>query len=111
MVISKQLVAASAEPLVLSLLAANESYGYAILRDIERLSGEKIQWTEGMLYPVLHRLEEEGQIRSRWKIAENGRRRKYYSLCPRGRTALAELKRQWLTVHETLTQLWEPSHA
>jgi PadR family transcriptional regulator PadR len=109
--LTKELVAASVEPMVLSLLLKGESYGYAILRDIERISGEKIQWTEGMLYPVLHRLEEQGQIRARWKIADNGRRRKYYSLSPQGKTALAELKRQWLTVHETLTQLWEPANA
>jgi PadR family transcriptional regulator, regulatory protein PadR len=109
--LSRELVAASAEPMVLALLAHGESYGYAILGEIERLSGERIQWSEGMLYPVLHRLEEEGQIRSRWKTAENGRRRKYYSLAPRGRTSLAELKKQWLTVHETLTLLWELPHA
>jgi DNA-binding PadR family transcriptional regulator len=109
--LTKELVAASAQPMVLSLLVGGESYGYAILREIERISGQRVQWTEGMLYPVLHRLEAEGLIRSRWKVADNGRRRKYYSICPRGKTALAELKQQWLTVHETLTQLWEPGHA
>ena len=109
--LTKELIAASAEPMVLSLLAGGESYGYAILREIERISGQQIQWTEGMLYPVLHRLEAEGLIRARWKVAENGRRRKYYSLSPRGKTTLAELKQQWLTVHNTLIQLWEPSHA
>ena len=108
--LSKEMVAASAEPLVLSLLAGGESYGYAILREIERISAEQIQWTEGMLYPVLHRLEAEGLIRARWKTADTGRRRKYYSLCPRGKTALAQLKQQWMTVHNTLVQLWEPAH-
>jgi len=109
--LTKELVAASAEPMILSLLATEESYGYAILREIEQISGKQIQWTEGMLYPVLHRLEGEGLIRARWKTAENGRRRKYYALTPRGKTNLAELKEQWLTVHKALTQIWELSHA
>lgn len=109
--LTKELVAASAQPLVLSLLSGGESYGYAILREIERVSGEQIQWTEGMLYPVLHRLEAEGLIRARWKTGDNGRQRKYYALSPRGKATLADLKRQWLTVHSTLTQLWEPGHA
>src|SRR5207245_303366 len=78
--LSKELVAASAEPLILSLLSGCESYGYAIIQEIKARSKERIQWTDGMLYPVLHRMEDEGWITSRWVDAENGRRRKYYSI-------------------------------
>ena len=55
--LSKELVAASAEPLILSLLSKGESYGYAIIQEVRKLSEDQIQWTDGMLYPVLHRLE------------------------------------------------------
>ena len=109
--INKELVAASAEPMVLSLLEHGENYGYAIIKEIERRSGGKIAWTEGMLYPVLHRLEGGGKIKARWKTADNGRKRKYYSLAPRGRSALAAIREQWSVVQQTLGNLWEPRHA
>src|SRR6266566_4754787 len=76
--LAKELVAASTEPLILSLLSKGESYGYALIQEVKRLSGDKIEWTDGMLYPVLHRMEREGWIESRWSKAENGRKRKYY---------------------------------
>ena len=58
MKLTKDLVAASAMPLILSLLEEGESYGYAIIRRVRELSGGGIAWTDGMLYPVLHRLED-----------------------------------------------------
>ena len=80
--IRKELVAASAEPLVLALLARGESYGYAIIQEVKARSGGQLQWTDGMLYPVLHRLERRGLIQARWGESETGRKRKYYSLKP-----------------------------
>jgi hypothetical protein len=56
--LAKELVAASTEPLILSLLSKGESYGYALIQEVKRLSTDEIEWTDGMLYPVLHRLEE-----------------------------------------------------
>jgi hypothetical protein len=64
--IRKELVAASAEPLILSLLGRGESYGYAIIQEIKARSGGELQWTDGMLYPVLHRMEHRGLIKARW---------------------------------------------
>ena len=55
--ISKDLVAASAAPLVLAILAEGDSYGYAIIKRVSELSGGHLRWTDGMLYPVLHRLD------------------------------------------------------
>ena len=109
--LSKELVAASTVPLVLSVLTEGESYGYALIQRVRELSAGKIEWTEGMLYPVLHRLEKAGQIKARWKTADSGRRRKYYSISPRGKTALAKMMEQWSLVNRTLTDMWEPRHA
>ena len=78
--LSKELVAASTKPLLLALLAERESYGYELIQRVKELSDEEIEWTEGMLYPVLHRLEEEGLIESEWRDAESGRQRRYYRL-------------------------------
>src|SRR6266404_9439035 len=92
--IAKELVAASTEPLILSLLSKGESYGYAIIQEVKKLSGEEMQWTDGMLYPVLHRMEDNGWIKSRWVEVESGRKRKYYSIKKDGHQALKEKREQ-----------------
>ncbi len=109
MEISKNMVAASARPLVLSILARGESYGYEVLQHVRVLSGGDIEWTDGMLYPVLHRLERDGLLHCEWRQADTGRRRKYYSLTKAGHEALAQEKAQWLAVHSTLERLWKPA--
>src|SRR5258706_15920663 len=78
--LAKDLVAASSKPLLLSILAGGESYGYEIIQKVRELSGGQIEWSDGMLYPVLHRLERDGLIDSEWKEAGTGRQRKYYFL-------------------------------
>lgn len=108
--LSKELVAASAEPLILSLLASGESYGYAIIQEIKARSQDRIQWTDGMLYPVLHRMEGEGWIESRWVETETGRKRKYYRLKKEGKRALKQQREQWMVVHSVLSGLLEGKH-
>lgn len=111
MKLEKELVAASSVPLVLSILSEGDSYGYAIIQRVRELSDGKIEWTDGMLYPVLHWLEEQGLVRSRWEKSESGRKRKYYSLNAEGRQALRRHQEQWALVHGTLSQIWWPQHA
>lgn len=108
--IRKELVAASAEPLILSLLAKGESYGYAIIQEIKARSENRMEWTDGMLYPVLHRLERKGLIKSRWAEPENGRKRKYYSIKKDGRQALEEHHDHWDIVHSVLSGLRKEPH-
>src|SRR5215471_10060765 len=105
--LSKELVAASTVPLVLSVLSKGESYGYELIQRVRELSKGKIEWTEGMLYPVLHWMEKEKLIESEWREAETGRKRKYYRLRKEGHAALLQEKQQWMSVHETLTTLWK----
>jgi PadR family transcriptional regulator PadR len=104
--LTKDMVAASAKPLLLSIIAEGESYGYEIIQKVRELSGGQIEWSDGMLYPVLHRLERDGLIESEWKEADTGRQRKYYSISAGGRKALKAERQQWLTVHNTLGKLW-----
>src|SRR6266540_4859961 len=106
MEINKDLIAASSIPLVLAILAEADSYGYAILQRVRELSGGRMEWTDGMLYPVLHRLERLGHVEARWEVAESGRRRKYYRITRGGRAQLAEDRRQWEAVDATLRGLW-----
>jgi PadR family transcriptional regulator PadR len=106
--ISKALIAASTKPMILSILSLGENYGYQIIQSVKRISGGNMDWTAGMLYPVLHRLEKEGLIRSRWRLSEEGRRRKYYVITDAGRTELEAGIREWKSVNKALSQLWEP---
>ena len=105
MEIGKDLTAASSTPIVLAILAEKDSYGYAILQRVRDLSGGRIEWTDGMLYPVLHRLERLGYVAARWEVSASGRRRKYYRLTDPGRRALDELAGYWNHLHDTLTRL------
>jgi len=107
MKISKELVAASATPLVLSILARGESYGYAIICRVRELSEGEVVWTDGMLYPVLHRLERQGLIKSRWGLSDTGRQRKYYRLCKEGLRVLDEERQHWRVVDGMLGKLWK----
>jgi DNA-binding PadR family transcriptional regulator len=104
--IDKDLVAASATPLVLSILAEAESYGYAILKRVRALSGGELAWTDGMLYPLLHRLGRLGYVTTEWRTSPEGRRRKYYAITDDGRAALADQQRQWLAVTRALNDVW-----
>ncbi len=106
----KELVAASAEPLILALLAKGESYGYAIIQEIMTRSKNQIEWTDGMLYPVLHRMEDNGWIKSRWSESEAGRKRKYYSIKKDGKVALAQQRAEWMVVHDVFAGLGEGRH-
>jgi PadR family transcriptional regulator, regulatory protein PadR len=104
--IDKDLVAAAATPLVLAILADGESYGYAILKRVRELSGGELEWTDGMLYPLLHRLHRLGHVTTEWRTPPEGRRRRYYAITDDGRAALADHRRQWAAVARTLNGVW-----
>jgi PadR family transcriptional regulator, regulatory protein PadR len=104
--IDKDLVAASATPMVLAILSEGESYGYAILKRVRELSNGELEWTDGMLYPLLHRLHRLGYVTQEWRIPPEGRRRRYYAITREGGDALAEHKLQWVTVARALDDAW-----
>jgi DNA-binding PadR family transcriptional regulator len=106
MELGKDLVAASATPLVLAILSEGDSYGYGIIKRVTELSGGHLQWTDGMLYPVLHRLERQGLVAAKWSASESGRRRKYYRITKEGRAQLALQRQQWQVVDSTLRYIW-----
>lgn len=104
--ISKDLVAASSKPLILSILSQRESYGYEIIKKVHELSGNKIQWKDGMLYPVLHKLENDNLIESFWDTSKSARKRKYYRIKPDGLKALKSQQEEWKLVNTVFNQLW-----
>jgi DNA-binding PadR family transcriptional regulator len=104
---SKELVAASATPMILSILSRGETYGYAIIREIREVSDTQIEWTDGMLYPVLRRLEKQGLLASEWRVAETGKKRRYYRIKNSGRAVLSEQRTQWQLTNRVLCRLWK----
>jgi DNA-binding PadR family transcriptional regulator len=106
MELNKDLVAASATPLVLAILAEGDSYGYAIIKRVAELSRGHLQWTDGMLYPVLHRLERQDLVVAKWGVSDSGRRRKYYRITKSGQAQLAAQKEQWQVVDKALRGIW-----
>lgn len=91
----KGLVGGSTPLLLLSLLQQEDMYGYQIIRELERRSEKAFQFKEGTLYPVLHKLENQGYIKSYRKAAENGKERKYYAITQTGLHQLEAEKAQW----------------
>ncbi len=104
--VDKELVAATSKPLILSILSEGDSYGYEIIQRVHGLTENELKWTDSMLYPVLHRLENKGWVSSYWQASPTGRKRKYYSVSKDGLTELEEKKRQWRVANDALTSLW-----
>ena len=107
--INKALMAASTKPIILTILQRGEDYGYNIIQHVKELSGGTLDWSDGMLYPVLQRLEKESLIASRWVVSEEGRHRKYYKITPSGREALQAEMAQWRSMVQALNLIWKPA--
>ena len=105
--ISKNLTAASTRPIILGVLRQGNSYGYLIIKKIKQMSNGKMEWSDGMLYPVLHRLEKDELIKSEWVMAENARPRKYYQITEKGKRELVLEREQWLQINLLLDEIWE----
>ena len=103
--ISKALIAASTKPLVLTILKSGENYGYQIIQIIRQFSGGCLEWSEPMLYPLLQRMERDGLVKSKWKITDSKRLRKYYSITEKGLKEQEQDKNQWFLVSKIFRQL------
>jgi len=106
--LSRKLVAATMEPMMLSILSDGDVYGYQIIRRIKGLSDGKVRWTTGTLYPLLHRLEANHLVESFWKEVDDAPRRKYYRLTEKGERALEREKLQWMDANAIFSKLWGP---
>ena len=89
------LVQGTLDLLILTIIALEPMHGWAIAQRIHQMSNEVLQVGQSALYPALHKLEQQGWITAEWKISENNRRAKYYSLTRDGRKALAREAVQW----------------
>ena len=106
--VSKNLVAASSKSIILSILVSEKSYGYKIIQRVKEISGGTLEWSDNMLYPVLRRMEKNGLLLAQWTMSKEGRMRRYYRITELGREDLDSERRQWMSVHKTLSKLWKP---
>ncbi len=102
---TKDLIAASATPIVLSILNEADSYGYAIIERVRQCSDGDLAWKDGMLYPILYRLESKALIESYAGQSDIGRKRKYYRILNAGREALELQRAQWRRLNQIIDQL------
>ena len=93
--------------LILSLLAEQPMYGYQIARELEQRSEGYFEMKEGLLYPALHQMEQEGLLKSEWRRVGGSRRRRYYSITDKGNKVLADSVAEWTTFTQKLMRVIE----
>jgi DNA-binding PadR family transcriptional regulator len=97
-------MAASTRPIILAVLGRGEDYGYSIIQKVREGSSGALEWSDGMLYPVLQRMEMDGLIASRWRGGGDSRPRRYYQITGRGREELAAELDGWKSVSRALAR-------
>ena len=105
----KDFIAASLIPLVLIILTESENYGYELIQQLKSRSEAKLNIAEGTLYPVLKKMEEKNWLASKWKNAESGKQRKYYSITQKGKKQLSEQLEQWSFFNNLIQKSWKQS--
>jgi DNA-binding PadR family transcriptional regulator len=109
--LSRTLMAASTRPIILAILSRGEDYGYNLIQKVKGFSGGTIDWTEGMIYPVLQRMEIDGLISSKWRMSEDERPRRYFWITERGQAELASELAGWGNVWKALIHFSKPLRA
>lgn len=107
----KELIGASTSLLILGVLAREPNYGYQIVKRINEQADGLFTWQEGTVYPVLHKLEKEQLIRSKWQPGESGRERKYYYITQKGRRTLSADAERFSAFHELLLRVMGGKYA
>lgn len=105
MKISKELLIGSTSMLVLSLLEQKVMYGYEIIKEMDKKSNGIFEFKEGTLYPLLHGLESDGYLQSYWDKGEGNRRRKYYTITPKGKKHIKDKKEEWNVFSKTVNKV------
>jgi transcriptional regulator len=109
--LDREMKKGSAELIILSIVEARARHGYEISKLIESRSAGQISFHVASLYPLLYRLEERGWLQGRWVEKAGQRRRRYYSLTPKGRRVLARQRESWESFVEAMRLITSPQHA
>ena len=101
------LVQGTLDLLIMKIVALESLNGWAISQRLKQVSGDVLQVSDGSLYPALHKLEQEGWIKAEWRMSENNRRAKYYSLTRLGRKELEKEAANWRRLSAAISQVVE----
>jgi len=107
--ISKELMAASAVPIILTILQNGDNYGYEIVQEIKKITNGETPWQEASIYPVLKKLEKQGMIKSYWRMTPDERHRKYYSIQDTGKEELKQSMELWKVMDGIIEKLLNPA--
>ncbi len=91
----RELLKGNTDSLLLCLISREPTYGYQIVKEMEKRSNGYFRFKEGTLYPALHRLEREGLVAAKWQILPNGQQRRYYHMTEKGQQVLATRLATW----------------
>ena len=91
----RELLKGNTDCLLLCLINRQPTYGYQIIKELERQSNGYFRFKEGTLYPALHRMEKDGLIKGRWQMLASGQQRRYYYITKRGQQVLAKKLAMW----------------
>jgi len=105
----RELLKGSTDSLLLCLINYQPTYGYQIIKELEKRSNGYFQFKEGTLYPALHRMEKAGLIQGRWQRLQNGQERRYYYITPKGQKALAERLAIWQDFSTAVALIMRPA--
>ena len=104
-----ELLQGTLDMLILQTLQWGTQHGHGIGQAIRANSGELLQVETGSLYPALHRLEQQGWIKSEWKLSENNQRAKYYRLTAAGKKQLSNEQSHWKLLVKAITKAMKPA--
>ena len=105
----RELLKGSTDTLLLSLINRQSTYGYKIIKELDKESKGYFQFKEGTLYPALHRLEKAGLLEGKWQRLSTGQERRYYYITTRGQKALAERMAVWKNFSAAVALIMQPS--
>ena len=105
----KSFIAAASQPLILSILAVEECYGYKIVQKLNAMLQGEMEWPEATLYPMLKRMEKTGLVRSKWTVADQERPRKYYFITEAGIAELKRANKRWHHISSIIQSLCHQS--
>ena len=103
------LVQGTLDVLILRTLALEPMHGLAVAQRLRALSADVLSVSRGSLYPALHKLEHQGLLRAEWRLAESGKRAKYYALTRAGKRHLARELEDWERLSTAISLVLKPT--
>jgi len=107
----RELLKGNTDCLLLSLVNDEPTYGYQIIKELERRSNGYFRFKEGTLYPALHRMEKDKLVEGKWQVLPNGQERRYYYITKKGQAVLSSKLTTWQDFSTAVRSVLHPETA